>query len=102
MIRVIATITLKEGKRKSYLEELYKIIPMVHIEHGCIEYGPHVDFDSGFPMQKKLGPDVVAIIERWQSLEALKKHSTARHMNTFRQATKELIQSMELVVLTPA
>jgi quinol monooxygenase YgiN len=102
MIRVIATITLKEGKRKSYLEELYKIIPMVHIEHGCIEYGPHVDFDSGFPMQKKLGPDVVAIIERWQSLEALKKHSTARHMNTFRQATKELIQSMELIVLTPA
>ena len=48
MIRVIATISLKEGKRKSYLEELYKIMPMVHIEHGCIEYGPHIDFDSGF------------------------------------------------------
>jgi len=102
MIRVIATVTLKEGKRKSYLEELYKIMPMIHIENGCIEYGPHIDLDSGFPMQKKLGPDVVTIIERWQSLEALKKHSKARHMNTFRQATKEFMQSMQLLVLTPA
>jgi quinol monooxygenase YgiN len=102
MIRVIATVTLKEGKRKKYLQELYKIMPMVHIESGCIEYGPHIDADSGFPMQTKLGSDVVTIIERWQNLEALKKHSIARHMNTFRQATKEFIREMKLIVLTPA
>jgi quinol monooxygenase YgiN len=43
MIRVIAIVTVKEGKRKNYLEEVYKIMPLVHIEDGCIEYGPHID-----------------------------------------------------------
>src|SRR4030065_2635857 len=98
MIRVIATVKLKEGKRKDYLHEMYKISPVVHIETGCIEYAPHVDADSGFEVQKKLGPDTVTIIERWQSLNALKKHSTAQHMNTFRQKTKEIGQSTQLLV----
>jgi quinol monooxygenase YgiN len=102
MIRVIAIVTLKEGKRKSYLEEVYKIMPLVHIEDGCIEYGPYIDMDSGIPIQKKLGPDTVTIIERWESLEALKKHGTTPHMNNFRHAVKTFMQSMQLLVLTSA
>ena len=102
MIRVIAIVTLKEGTRKNYLEEMYKIMPLVHIEDGCIEYGPHIDVDSGIPVQKKLGPDKVAIIERWESLTALKKHGTTPHMNNFRRSVKNFMQTMELMVLTPA
>jgi quinol monooxygenase YgiN len=102
MIRVIAIVTVKEGKSKNYLEEVYKIMPLVHIEDGCIEYGPHIDIDSGISVQKKLGPDTVAIIERWESLEALKKHGTTPHMNNFRRAVKTFMQSMELMVLMPA
>lgn len=101
MIRVIATVKLKKGKRQDYLKQIYKVMPMVHIESGCIEYAPYVDADSGFPAQKKLGPDTVAIIERWQSLNALKKHSTAPHMNSFRKATQEIIESVDLLILTP-
>ena len=102
MIRVIATVKLKEGKRKDYLKEMYKIIPMVHIETGCIEYAPYIDAETGFPEQHKLGDDTVTIIERWQGLKALNKHNSAPHMNSFRQATKELVQSMQFVILTTA
>ncbi|HDQ04612.1 MAG TPA: antibiotic biosynthesis monooxygenase [Deltaproteobacteria bacterium] len=102
MIRVIVTVTLKKGKRKDYLNEMYKILPIVHIETGCIEYGPHVDIVSGIPEQKIHGPDTVMIIERWQNMKALKKHSAAPHMNNFRKVTKELVQSVQFNVLTPA
>lgn len=102
MIRVIAMVNLKSGKKKDYLNEIYKIMPMVHIEAGCIEYVPYIDFDSGLPQQKKLGPNTVAIMERWQNLNALKKHSKAPHMNSFRQATKELVQSRQLMILKSA
>ena len=68
MIRVIATVKLKKGRRQDYLNEIYKIMPMVHIETGCIEYAPYIDVDSRFSTQEKLGPDSVTIIERWHSL----------------------------------
>jgi len=102
MIRVIATVTVKNGKRKEFLDEIYKIMPMVHIETGCIEYAPYLDADAGIAQQQELGPDKIAIIERWQSLKAFKKHISAAHMNAFRQATKELVQSMQTMILTPA
>lgn len=102
MIRVITTVILKKGKRKDYLKEMNKIIPMVHIEAGCIEYAPYIDADSDFPEQKKLGDDAITVIERWQGMKALKKHNAAPHMNSFRQATKELIHSTQLLILTAA
>jgi quinol monooxygenase YgiN len=102
MIRVITTVNLKEGKRKDYLKEMNKIMPMVHIETGCIEYAPYIDADYGIPEQQKLGDNTITIIERWQGLKALKKHNSAPHMNSFRQATKELIQSTQMLILTTA
>lgn len=102
MIRVIATVTLKKGNRKKYLDEMYKIMPMVHIETGCIEYAPYSDADAEINEQKKLGPDKIVIIERWQNLKSLKKHIGAPHMNAFRQATEELVQSAQTMILSPA
>ncbi len=102
MIRVIATVTLKKGNRKKFLDEMYKIMPMVHIETGCIEYAPYLDADMEIDEQEKLGPDKIAIIERWQNLKALKKHIDAPHMNAFRQATKEYVQSTQTMILSPA
>ncbi|HPK54226.1 MAG TPA: putative quinol monooxygenase [Smithellaceae bacterium] len=101
MICVIATLTLKEGKRDAYLAELRKIIPAVRKEEGNIEYGPYTDLASGFPVQPPVRPDVVSIVEKWESLDALKKHMTAPHMGPYRQATKEIVQSMQIQVLSP-
>ena len=36
MIAVIATISMKEGKRETYLTEVMKIIPAVRKEEGNI------------------------------------------------------------------
>jgi quinol monooxygenase YgiN len=101
MIAVIATINLKEGKRDAYLAELRKIIPDVRKEDGNIEYAPYVDFPSGFPVQPPIRPDTVTLIEKWESLDALKAHMKAPHMGPYRQGTKDILDSMQVQVLSP-
>jgi quinol monooxygenase YgiN len=101
MIAVIATVSMKEGKRDAYLTEVKKIIPSVRKEDGNIEYAPCVDLPAGIPVQPSIRPDTVILIEKWESLDALKKHMTAPHMGPYRQATKEIVESMTVQVLSP-
>lgn len=102
MICVIATVNLKEGTRSAYLNELRKIIADVHKEQGNIEYAANVDAASGLPFQMPARPDTVVIIEKWESLDDLKKHMTAPHMISYTQATKGMIQSVQIQILDPA
>ncbi len=43
MIHVIATIELHPGKRAEFLDAFHALMPAVHAEDGCLEYGPTVD-----------------------------------------------------------
>ena len=77
MIHVLATITVRPGNRDDFVREFHRIMPMVHAEAGCIEYGPTVDVASGLSMQGPPRDHVVVIIEKWESVDALKAHSQA-------------------------
>jgi quinol monooxygenase YgiN len=101
MVCIIAAITLKDGKREKYLEEIQKILPVVHKEAGCIEYRPCTDLNSGIIFQVPYRPDTVTIMEKWESLDALKNHGRSEHMTSFRYAVKEYVQTMQLQVLNP-
>ena len=102
MIHVIATVELHPGTRDKFLAEFRKVIPDVLKEDGCIEYGPAVDADTDIAIQAKVGPDRVVIIEKWESVPALKAHGVAPHMQAYRARVKEYVKGMELRVLTPA
>ncbi len=102
MIHVIATVELHEGKREAFLEEFHKLMPNVHAEVGCLEYGPTKDVDSGISRQLPLRENVVTIVEKWESLQALKDHLAAAHMLEYRERVKDLIKSSQLQVLEPA
>ena len=102
MIHVLATVEVQPGKRDAFLEEFRRIIPSVHAEAGCIEYGPAVDVASGLMTQVPLRDQVVVIIEKWESLEALKAHTVAPHMAEYRIRVKDLVKSVRLEVLQPA
>jgi quinol monooxygenase YgiN len=102
MVCIVATITLRDGKRENYLEEMRKILPIVRKEERCLEYQPTVDVNAGSRFQIKCRPDTVTVLEKWESLEALKQHGMAPHMADFRHAVKEFMQSMQLQILTPA
>jgi quinol monooxygenase YgiN len=102
MIHVIAVITAKPGQRDAILREFRANMPAVRAEKGCIEYGPAVDADGVGGFQTKFGADTFVVIEKWESLEALKAHAAAPHMAAYAAKTKEMIQSRVIHVLTSA
>jgi quinol monooxygenase YgiN len=102
MIHVIATVQLHPGQRDAFLAEFHKIVPLVHAEAGCLEYGPTIDLPTDIPPQQPLRPDVVTVVEKWESLEHLKAHLTAPHMQEYRPKVKDLVVSTTLVILSPA
>jgi quinol monooxygenase YgiN len=102
MIHVVATIDLAPGTREAFLSEFHKIISAVRAEAGCIEYGPAIDADTDIPTQAKIGADKVVVLEKWESVAALKAHAVAPHMQAYRVKVKDYVRGMDLRVLSPA
>lgn len=102
MIHVIATIELNPGTRDAFLVEFHKLVPLVHAEEGCLEYGPTVDVASGAAAQPPVRADVVVVVEKWASLAALDAHSKAPHMAAYRPRVKDFVKTVTLHILQPA
>ena len=102
MIFVIAAIELNPGTRTSFLHEFHQIVPLVRAEAGCLEYGPTIDATTDFAAQVPLRPDLVTVVEKWESLEHLKAHSVAPHMVAYRPKVKDFVRSVSLQILEPA
>ena len=101
MIYVIATIEVKPGKRAAFLTEFHRNVPNVLAEKGCIEYGPTVDLKTEIKTQIPLRADVVTIVEKWDSLQALQAHLVAPHMPVYRERVKEIVVGSKLQILEP-
>jgi quinol monooxygenase YgiN len=102
MIHVIAVITAKPGKRNDILQHARANLAAVRAEKGCIEYGPVLDAENALSFQTKLGPDALMVVEKWESMDALKAHAAAPHMAAYGAKTKELIASRVIHILSPA
>jgi quinol monooxygenase YgiN len=102
MIHVLAIITARPGQREAVLREFRANMPAVHAEAGCIEYAPAIDAEGAGNAQAKLGPDSFVVIEKWESMEALKAHAASPHMAAYGARTKDMIASRAIHVLSPA
>ena len=101
MIHVIAVITAKPGKREEVLRHFRANVPNVRAERGCIEYGAAVDADPALPVQTKYGPETFVVVEKWESMDALKAHAAAPHMAAYGAKVKELIAGRVIHILSP-
>jgi quinol monooxygenase YgiN len=101
MIHVLAIITAKSGMREQILEAFHANMPAVHAEKGCVEYGPAVDAEGAGAMQAKFGPDTSVVIEKWESLDALRAHAASPHMAAYAAKTRDMIASRVIHVLQP-
>ena len=102
MLHVVAIITAKPGLRGQVLDAFRANMPAVHAEEGCIEYGPAVDAEGAGSMQSKFGPDTFVVIEKWESLEALRAHGRSPHMAAYAAKTRDLLANREIHVCEPA
>ena len=101
MINVIASIRVKPGMLSDFLEIFKSNVPSVREERGCIEYFPTVDIDADLPPQS-LDENVVTIIEKWESLEALRDHLNAPHMLAYKEKVKDIVEGVSIKVLQEA
>ncbi len=102
MIHVIATIELTAGTRQPFLAEFHRVVPLVKEEAGCLDYGPTIDVPTGLSAQPPVREDVVTVVERWESLEALRAHLAAPHMQDYRARVKNYVVRTQIQVLQPA
>jgi quinol monooxygenase YgiN len=101
MISVLASIQLHEGQRAAFLEIFHANVPKVRQEEGCLEYYPAVDIESGLPVQV-LDENTVTVIEKWQSVAALKAHLATPHMLDYKEKVQSLVKDLSLKVLQVA
>ncbi len=102
MIHVIAVISAKPGMRDAVLQAFQANVPAVKAEQGCIEYGAAVDIENGPKFQTQYGADTFVVIEKWESIDALKAHAAAPHMAAYAAKTKEMLASRAIHILSPA
>ena len=101
MVHVLAVITAKPGKREEVLKHFRANVPAVRAEKGCIEYGAAVDADGALAVQTKYGPETFVVVEKWESMDALKAHAAAPHMAAYGAKTRELLASRVIHILSP-
>ena len=101
-VYVVATVTVVAGKRDAFVKIFQDNVPKVLAEDGCIFYSPVVDVKSGIDIQDSLRPDVMVVMEKWESLDALLLHLEAPHMNRYREAVKDLVLGVALQVFQDA
>ena len=101
MVHVLAVITAKPGLRAQILEAFRANVPLVLVEAGCIEYGATIDTDGVGGLQTRFSDDTFVVVEKWQSLDALKAHAAAPHMAAYGALTKDMIASRIIHVLSP-
>lgn len=102
MIHVIAVITAKPGQRETILALFRANVPAVKAEKGCIEYSAAVDAENALPFQTKWGADTFLVVEKWESMDALKAHAAAPHMAAYGAKTKEYVATRVIHILQPA
>ena len=102
MVHVLAIITAKPGLRDEILTAFRANVPTVQAEDGCIEYGATIDTEGVGSLQTPVGGDTFVVVEKWDSLAALKAHAAAPHMAAYGASVKDLIASRVIHVLSPA
>ena len=102
MIHILAMITTKPGLRAEVLESFKANVPAVLEEDGCIEYGAAVDTPSVGSFQTEFGGDTFVVIEKWESVEALKAHAASPHMAAYAAKTKDKLANRAIHILSPA
>jgi len=96
MLHVIVTMRIKEGQMPAFLDACAALRPLVLQEPGCRAYDYTRDTGSPFGSEPPIEPDRITLLERWESLEALKAHMSAPHMQAAGAKMKDMRASVEV------
>ena len=101
MIHVLASITVKASEHDAFLEIFKANTPKVLEEEGCLEYSATVDFPTEVPIQEA-NPNVVTVVEKWETFSHLQAHFTAPHMLEYKAKVEGMVEDVSLKILQDA
>ena len=88
-ILVLAKIQPKEGCQDTIIELANELVYETLQEEGNIEY----------QLLKSDEDDTLTFVEKWESLEALKKHMASPHFLNFGEESDEFVENMDIQVI---
>lgn len=98
-VYVLCRFDLQPGKKDAYAEAVRTITDAVRHEKGCRFYSLVGDAETDMKNQMTFGPDVLWMVECWDSVDALKAHLAAPHMKAFGPKARTLRKSGTFHVL---
>jgi len=96
MVHVIVTMRIKEGQMPAFLTACAELRPQVLQEPGCFAYDYTRDAASPRGGQQPIEADRITLIERWESMDALKAHLETPHMKAAGAKMTDMRASIEL------
>jgi quinol monooxygenase YgiN len=96
MLHVVVTMRIKQGRMEEFLAACKELRPLVLGEPGCLAYDYTRDVPSPFDAQPRTEPDRITLLERWESLDALRAHLATPHMKAAGAKMKDLRESSEV------
>lgn len=81
---VLCRFDLKpETSREAYIAKTCSIIDTVRAERGCCEYRLLGDAVTDWEKPQRFGDRTLWMLEKWESIDALKAHLDTPHMKAF-------------------
>ncbi len=99
MIHVVASIKVKPSSLEDFIGIFKANVPLVLAEDGCLGYEPVMDLPTDMAVQAK-EPNVVTVVEKWESVDALKAHLSSPHMLDYRGKTAAMVEDAKVRILS--
>lgn len=88
-IIVLAKVFPKEGCKDTVIELSEDLIENTLLEEGNIDY----------QLLKSINDNTLTFIEKWQSLDALKKHMASPHFQLFGEESNDFVENMDIQII---
>lgn len=88
-IIVLAKVFPKEGCKDTVIELSEDLIENTLLEEGNIDY----------QLLKSINDNTLTFIEKWQSLDALKKHMASAHFQLFGEESNDFVEKMDIQII---
>jgi len=98
MLYVLVEMKVKESARSAFLDCCREVQPLVTAEDGCYGYEYTLATESPSAKDQILDPNVITLVERWESAEKLAAHSASAHMKSFSEKVSGMRESVKITV----
>ena len=95
MLTVVAVVEVKAGFEDQAKEELLRLVPLTHLEPGCIQYDMHVNIDLD---TLKVNPRKYLFYENWRSREDWDLHMKMPYLKRWFDMAPKVCEKIDLTI----